>query len=95
MKRFLDRPTGDILVLMLAGTICFTVLASGLAISLAAIFSDRDVSQIVSILSDTINTLIGLLAGFIAGKAGLVPPPPPDIPIPMSPSDELNRQNSE
>lgn len=69
MARLRDRPTGDLLVLLIAGTICFTVLASGATVALVRIWHpDSDTTVATNILSDTINTLIGLLAGFLAGR---------------------------
>jgi hypothetical protein len=69
MARFRDRPTTDILILMIAGTICVSVLAAGATVAIAKIFApDTDVGIATNIISDTINTLIGLLAGFLAGR---------------------------
>jgi hypothetical protein len=68
-KRLLDRSTNDLLILLVAGTVCFTVLATGAAIFLVElVHPESDTSQVVGILSDIVNTLIGLLAGFLAGR---------------------------
>lgn len=67
--RLTDRPTGDLLVLLLAGTICFSVVASGATLGILRIVRpEQDIGSGVNILSDTINTLIGLMAGFLAGR---------------------------
>jgi hypothetical protein len=64
-----DRPTMDILILLVAGTICVTVLISTFSIVIIEVVNpESDTSAAANIISDTINTLIGLLAGFIAGK---------------------------
>jgi hypothetical protein len=66
---FESRTTGDLLILIIAVTICFAVLAAGAAVFiLALIRPDLDSSQQVGAISDVINTLIGLLAGFLAGR---------------------------
>lgn len=64
------RSTVDWLVLMIAGTVCFAVLAAGATVALLEIRdSTVDTTGIVSSLADVINTLIGLMAGFLAGRA--------------------------
>lgn len=66
---FAERSTGDLLILIIAITICFAVLASGAWLALLAFAQpDRDVSAGFSAVADVINTLIGLLAGFLAGR---------------------------
>ena len=71
--RFRDRPTGDLLVLMIAGTVCFAVLATGAVIFLAEVFKPNvDTSAPARQVADVINTLIGLLAGFLAGRTDAV-----------------------
>lgn len=58
---------------MIAGTVCFAVLATGAAIVITRIFSpDTDTSQAARQVADVINTLIGLLAGFLAGRTDAV-----------------------
>jgi len=67
--KFAERPTGDLLVLAIAGTVCFTVLATVATLGVVEIFdSGRDTSSGVNAITDVINTLIGLLAGFLAGR---------------------------
>jgi hypothetical protein len=68
--RLRDRSTGDLLVLLVAGTVCFTVLGSAAAIILAeALRPEGDTASAAASVSDVINTLIGLLAGFLAGRS--------------------------
>lgn len=63
------RSTGDLLVLLIAMTICAVVLFSGATVAVLAIFRpDLDTGAVVGTISDVINTLIGLLAGFLAGR---------------------------
>ena len=55
--------------MLVAVTICFSVLAAGAAIALIEITSPgADTTQAAAAISDVINTLIGLLAGFLAGR---------------------------
>lgn len=64
-----ERTTGDLLILLIAATICFSVLASGAAVALLAfIHPEVNTDGIIGTISDVINTLIGLLAGFLAGR---------------------------
>ena len=66
---FEDRSTGDLLILIIACTICGSVFAAGGMLAfLAWQQPDRDVSQGFATIADVINTLIGLLAGFLAGR---------------------------
>jgi protein-S-isoprenylcysteine O-methyltransferase Ste14 len=76
MSRLRDRATGDLLVLMIAGTVCFSVLAAGGACVVALIIDpDANVVPVVSRVTGVINTLIGLLAGFLAGRTNLTKKP--------------------
>ncbi len=72
MSRFRDRPTSDILVILIALTICTYVLVSiGLSIVLLFINPKSEpLANAIRNVGDIINTLIGLLAGFLAGKSG-------------------------
>lgn len=70
--KFRDRSTGDILVLMVAGTVCLTVLATGASIVAIEIISpSSDTQPAVRAVTGIVNTLIGLLAGFLAGRTDL------------------------
>lgn len=67
--RFRDRSTTDLLVIMIAATICGTVVVgSGTAIATELFRPEQDTSQVLRAISDIVNTLIGLLAGFLAGR---------------------------
>ena len=63
------RTTGDLLVLLIAGTVCFAVTAAGAGLFIVTVVHpDRDTTSGFHAISDVINTLIGLLAGFLAGR---------------------------
>jgi hypothetical protein len=69
MIRFRDRSTGELLVLMIAGTVCGTVIVQTvLVITWTFIRPEVDTTNITRQISAIINTLVGLLAGFLAGR---------------------------
>lgn len=64
-----DRPTTDLLLLMIATTICLAVLIGLCSVVVIAVLNpDADTRAASSAIADVINTLIGLLAGFLAGR---------------------------
>lgn len=64
-----DRPTSDLLVLLVAGTICASVLTFGGALVLDGFVNPgTDHAAAIAVVGDTIQMLVGLLAGFIAGR---------------------------
>jgi hypothetical protein len=68
MSRWKDRPTAELLVLMIAGTICSGLAFTGLAsVVFAFVNPDQDLAAPARYIADITNTLIGLLAGFLAG----------------------------
>lgn len=83
-RRFLDRPTGEILVLSITFTVCFGIIATGFMVGLIVLFRPGvDVSVWVSRITGILNTMVGLLAGFLAGRTDREKladeyPPPPD-----------------
>jgi len=63
------RSTSDILVLLIAGTICFSVLSYGAVVTVLLITQpDKNHAPALVLLTNTFQMLIGLLAGFIAGR---------------------------
>ena len=75
------KTVGEIMVLSITFTVCFGVLASGLTITTIAVFRpDVDITVWVSRITGLLNTMVGLLAGFLAGRTDaktMTPPPPP------------------
>lgn len=69
MSKLFARSTSDILVLMIAITVCASVIASGVIISIIMIKDPHaDLTVWISRITGTVNTMVGLLAGFLAGK---------------------------
>jgi hypothetical protein len=69
MARFRDRPTSDILVILIASTICAgLILTATVSWVFAFVYPDTaDLAGPARYIADITNTLIGLLAGFLAG----------------------------
>lgn len=69
-QRLRDRDTGDLMVLLVAGTICGTVLFAAIGSFIFKIaHPEQDINKTFVLVADILNTLIGLLAGFLAGRA--------------------------
>lgn len=65
------RSTGELLVLMFAGTICASVLGAGIAlVVLEVVNPEGTVQPLLQLLAALINTLLGVTAGFLVGKGG-------------------------
>lgn len=72
--RLRDRSTGEIMVLLVAGTVCGYVVVNG-AVIIYLVLKGETGSQLTEAarnITDIINTLIGLLAGFLAGKTDVL-----------------------
>ena len=85
-KYLRNRSTGEILVLMVAVTVCGYVIAVGTSIVVVAIIRpEQDTFPAAVGVRGVINTLIGLLAGFLAGRTDVMVARKKDEP----PEDEL------
>lgn len=64
-----DRPTSDIVVLILATIIGITVLLAGLGIVLVELIRPEvDTSESVAAFSDVVSAIVGAVVGYLAGK---------------------------
>ncbi len=71
------RPTTDLLLLIVAGTISAAVLLAVVAVGVTEIVHPAsDTSAAAAALSGVVSTLVGLLAGFLAGRTNSRQPPP-------------------
>jgi uncharacterized membrane protein YqjE len=64
------RPTGDLLVLIFGITLCALIVLAGITALMLLIFRpDVDTTtRLVSAVATALNTVVGLLAGFLAGR---------------------------
>jgi hypothetical protein len=74
LKWLTRRSTGEIMILVVAFTVCGYVIVNGAVIAILVIKgrSNESLLQAARQITDIINTLIGLLAGFLAGKTDLM-----------------------
>lgn len=55
--------------MMVAGTVCFSVLASGAVMAIVVIIEPTtDIGVWVTRITGVMTTMIGLMAGFLAGR---------------------------
>jgi len=69
-RRLRDRSTTDLLVLLVGGTVCLVIVLTTVTLIISAVLApERDESAAASQIGDIVNTMIGLLAGFLAGRS--------------------------
>ena len=65
-----NRPTADVVVLLLTMLICIVVTITVISISVAKVLRpDVDMSKAGDAIFNMISTIIGALVGFISGRA--------------------------
>lgn len=70
MVKLSDRPIGELMLLLVAGTVCAVVLVSAFAVLVAEIVEpEADTSGAAKTIGDSLSALIALLAGFLAGRS--------------------------
>ena len=68
-SRLRDRTTSDLLVLLIAGTICGSIFLAVVVLVITSLMApEQDHPGAVALVSDTLQMLVSLLAGFIAGR---------------------------
>jgi hypothetical protein len=68
-RGFWGRSTTDLIILMITITICLLLLIATLAIGIAqATQPQLDLSAPTQAIGNIVNTIIGLAAGFLAGR---------------------------
>lgn len=64
-----DRSTADLLVLMLAVTVCVAIIVGEVGIVVVQLVDkDADTSSAGGTIGQIINTLVGMVAGYLAGR---------------------------
>lgn len=72
-SRLRERTTSDLLVLMIAGTICVSILVFGGVVVLdTLIHPETNHNVAIGLIANTIQMLVSLLAGFIAGRTDTI-----------------------
>jgi hypothetical protein len=69
MARLRDRPLRELLILMIAGTVCVAVLGAGIYVLVVEIVDpDEDLSTFYSAMFGLLGSLLSVVAGFLAGQ---------------------------
>lgn len=64
------RPTNDVVVLAFVGTVCLGVLVVTVALGVVAVVQpERDISRAFGTLASAYSALLGVLAGYLTGRA--------------------------
>jgi hypothetical protein len=72
MPRLRDRPTGELLVLMISTTVCFSIICIVLAVLLMeTIRPATDTTDLTAAVGRVITTTVALAAGFLGGRTDL------------------------
>ena len=63
------RPVPDLLILMVAGTVCLVLLgATGAVLLVETRNPGEDTGRLVDFLLSTMSVMLGTVAGFLAGR---------------------------
>lgn len=69
MPRLRDRPTPDLIVIGLAVVLGFSIISWTVgALVLRIVDPDANLDKVAARLADVVNTLIGAIFGFLAGR---------------------------
>lgn len=65
-----DRPTGDLVVLMLAAMVALVALLSATAVLVLAVLDPaRDLTLAIQGITDFMGIIVGAVVGFVAGRS--------------------------
>jgi len=63
------RSTGDLLVLMVAATVCTVLVVGVIGLGILAVARpSEDLSRAFSAVGSVLSTLVGIVAGYLAGR---------------------------
>jgi uncharacterized membrane protein HdeD (DUF308 family) len=69
-RRLTDRPTTEIIILMFTVTVCLSLIASGISLTVFVFVKpEYDVTNSIDRLYQTIDIMVGALLGFTTGRA--------------------------
>jgi hypothetical protein len=69
MARLRDRPLRELLILMIAGTVCVAVLGAGVYLLIVEVVDpSQDLSTFYSAMFGLLGSLLSVVAGFLAGQ---------------------------
>lgn len=69
MTKLGERPTADLVIIWLAGVVGVVVIVFACAVLYVGAFTDHDISTLATRIAAIINTLIGAIVGFVAGRS--------------------------
>ena len=77
---FWNRPTSDVIVLILTFTVCFVIIADLVFLIFLSLHQpDKDLGEFSRNVGDIVNVLIGAVVGYLAGNkiplSKITPPP--------------------
>lgn len=66
------RPTGDVVILIMAATVCLVLLCAGAGLTLIEVLDpSRDTADAIASIAAATNTLTGAIIGYLAGRRPL------------------------
>jgi hypothetical protein len=69
-KKFGNRSTSEIIILMFTFTVCLSLIGSGISITIFIFINpEHDISNSINRLYQTIDIIIGALLGYTTGRA--------------------------
>lgn len=69
MSQLRDRPTADLIVILLSGVVAFCVVSLATAVVVSSIwFPDHDITSLSQRIGTIISSLIGAIVGYLAGR---------------------------
>lgn len=65
----MNRPLGDVLVLIVVGTVCAAILLAAGGLAIAEILNpETDTADSFAAIAGVLSSLVALIAGYLAGR---------------------------